>query len=72
MGAVLPELIGKFNLIFYQSPENAVFKALGVEQRFTNLAKCLEIKEVSVIARRIKSQSIPKEYLRKEISFITN
>jgi len=31
MGTVPPELMGKFNLIFYQSPEDAVFKALGVE-----------------------------------------
>lgn len=31
MGTVPPELIGRFNLIFYQSPEDAVFKALGVE-----------------------------------------
>ncbi len=31
MAAVPPELMGKFNLIFYQSPEDAVFKALGVE-----------------------------------------
>jgi len=31
MVAVPPELMGKFNLIFYQSPEDAVFKALGVE-----------------------------------------
>ncbi len=31
MGLVPPELMGKFNLIFYQSPEDAVFKALGVE-----------------------------------------
>jgi len=29
--SVPPELIGKFNLIFYSSPEDAVFKALGVE-----------------------------------------
>lgn len=28
---VPPELISKFNLIFYQSPEDAVMKALGVE-----------------------------------------
>jgi ATP-dependent Lon protease len=28
---VPPELMGNFNLIFYQSPEDAVFKALGVE-----------------------------------------
>jgi len=26
-----PELIGSFNLIFYASAEDAVFKALGVE-----------------------------------------
>lgn len=31
MGTVPPELMGKFNLIFYQSPEDAVFKALGVD-----------------------------------------
>jgi ATP-dependent Lon protease len=31
MATVPPELMGKFNLIFYQSPEDAVFKALGVE-----------------------------------------
>ena len=31
MGTVPPELISKFSLIFYQSPEDAVFKALGVE-----------------------------------------
>lgn len=31
MVSVPPELMGKFNLIFYQSPEDAVFKALGVE-----------------------------------------
>lgn len=31
MGSVPPELMGKFSLIFYQSPEDAVFKALGVE-----------------------------------------
>ncbi|PKM89165.1 MAG: BREX system Lon protease-like protein BrxL [Firmicutes bacterium HGW-Firmicutes-12] len=31
MVTVPPELMGKFNLIFYQSPEDAVFKALGVE-----------------------------------------
>ena len=31
MTTVPPELMGKFNLIFYQSPEDAVFKALGVE-----------------------------------------
>ncbi|MBC3900618.1 protease Lon-related BREX system protein BrxL [Acetobacterium malicum] len=31
MVLVPPELMGKFNLIFYQSPEDAVFKALGVE-----------------------------------------
>jgi ATP-dependent Lon protease len=29
--SVPPELIGKFNLIFYSSAEDAVFKALGVE-----------------------------------------
>ena len=26
-----PELVGSFNLIFYSSAEDAVFKALGVE-----------------------------------------
>lgn len=26
-----PELIGCFNLIFYNSAEDAIFKALGVE-----------------------------------------
>jgi ATP-dependent Lon protease len=31
MGSVPPELMGKFNIIFYGSPEDAVFKALGVE-----------------------------------------
>lgn len=31
MVSVPPELMGKFNLIFYQSAEDAVFKALGVE-----------------------------------------
>lgn len=31
MGSVPPELMGRFNLIFYQSAEDAVFKALGVE-----------------------------------------
>lgn len=31
LGTVPPELIGCFNLIFYSSPEDAVFKALGVE-----------------------------------------
>ena len=31
MATVPPELMGKFHLIFYQSPEDAVFKALGVE-----------------------------------------
>lgn len=31
MASVLPELMGKFNLIFYQTPEDAAFKALGVE-----------------------------------------
>lgn len=31
LGAVPAELIGCFNLIFYQSAEDAVFKALGVE-----------------------------------------
>lgn len=28
---VPPELVGTFNLIFYKSAEDAVFKALGVE-----------------------------------------
>ena len=31
LGAVPSELIGCFNLIFYQSAEDAVYKALGVE-----------------------------------------
>ena len=31
LGGVPPELIGCFNLIFYSSAEDAVFKALGVE-----------------------------------------
>lgn len=31
LGTVPPELIGKFNLYFYSSAEDAVFKALGVE-----------------------------------------
>ena len=31
LGAVPADLIGCFNLIFYQSAEDAVFKALGVE-----------------------------------------
>lgn len=31
LNAVPPELIGSFNLIFYSSAEDAVFKALGVE-----------------------------------------
>lgn len=31
LGTVPPELMGTFNLLFYQSPEDAVFKALGVE-----------------------------------------
>ena len=31
LGTVPPELIGCFNLIFYNSAEDAVFKALGVE-----------------------------------------
>ena len=31
LGTVPSELIGCFHLIFYQSPEDAVFKALGVE-----------------------------------------
>lgn len=31
LGTVPSELIGCFNLIFYQSAEDAVYKALGVE-----------------------------------------
>lgn len=31
IGTVPAELIGSFNIIFYNSPEDAVFKALGVE-----------------------------------------
>lgn len=31
MPSVPPELMSKFSLIFYQTPEDAVFKALGVE-----------------------------------------
>ena len=31
LGTVPPELVGCFNLIFYQSAEDAVFKVLGVE-----------------------------------------
>ena len=31
LGAVPPELVGSFSLIFYSSAEDAVFKALGVE-----------------------------------------
>lgn len=31
LGTVPSELVGKFNLIFYQSAEDAVYKALGVE-----------------------------------------
>ena len=31
MGTVPPELMGAFNIIFYSSAEDAVFKALGVE-----------------------------------------
>ena len=31
LGAVPAELIGSFNLIFYNSAEDVVFKALGVE-----------------------------------------
>ena len=31
IGTVPPELVGSFNLIFYSSAEDAVFKALGVE-----------------------------------------
>ena len=29
LGTVPPELVGSFNLIFYSSAEDAVFKALG-------------------------------------------
>ncbi len=31
MGTVPAELIGTFNIIFYSTPQEAVFKALGVE-----------------------------------------
>ena len=31
LGSVPPELVGSFNLIFYDSAEDAVFKALGAE-----------------------------------------
>ena len=31
LGSVPPELVGTFSLIFYSSPQEAVFKALGVE-----------------------------------------
>ena len=31
LGTVPPELMGSFNIIFYSSAEDAVFKALGVE-----------------------------------------
>ena len=31
LGTVPSELIGHFNLVFYSSAEDAVFKALGVE-----------------------------------------
>ncbi|HZJ57809.1 MAG TPA: protease Lon-related BREX system protein BrxL [Clostridia bacterium] len=31
LGVVPPELVGSFNIIFYKSAEDAVFKALGVE-----------------------------------------
>lgn len=31
LGSVPSDLIGAFSLIFYSSPEDAVFKALGVE-----------------------------------------
>ena len=31
LGTVPPELVGSFNLIFYSSAEDAVFKALEVE-----------------------------------------
>lgn len=31
LGSVPPDLIGAFNLIFYSNPQEAVFKALGVD-----------------------------------------
>jgi ATP-dependent Lon protease len=31
IGTVPPELFAKFQISFYQSPEDAVFKALGIE-----------------------------------------
>lgn len=31
MGTVPAELIGAFNIIFYNTPQEAVFKALGVD-----------------------------------------
>ena len=31
LGSVPPKLVGAFSLIFYSSPQEAVFKALGVE-----------------------------------------
>lgn len=31
LGTVPPELMGSFNIVFYSSAEDAVFKALGVE-----------------------------------------
>ncbi len=31
LGTVPPELMGNFSIIFYQSAEDAVFKALGVD-----------------------------------------
>lgn len=31
LGAVPAELVGYFNLIFYSSAENSVYKAMGVE-----------------------------------------
>jgi ATP-dependent Lon protease len=31
LGNVPSDLVGRFNLIFYQSAEDAVFKGLGVE-----------------------------------------
>ena len=31
LGSVPPELVGAFSLIFYSSPQEAVFKTLGVE-----------------------------------------
>lgn len=31
MATVPPELMGAFSIIFYNTPQEAVFKALGVE-----------------------------------------